>query len=293
MIQVLKKLEIQEFRGWMEMLFSVVVSSYKRFEHMKSLLESVRSEFRQGEFELIAVCSDPLNSPKILWLAEQSDVRLIALGDREEGKPRAKSLYVYENLGIEAASGDWILITNDDTVLECGPRDALLSASGDADVIVFPTEIDDSSLGKRAPIIGRVTDGDYESDVPLLDFAAFHRDVFREIGGADENFDWYGRGADMGIRVALSRKFKVATLANGGLKHKLVLEARRPPHPAYDFEYLQIKWRDYQSSNPNVRIDLWGQSPAGGGQTFYTNRIWPVLNEIRLRLKSIYRDTYR
>jgi GT2 family glycosyltransferase len=278
--------------GHQNILISVVVSSYKRFDHIKALIESFRNEFLPGEFEVVAVCSDMPDTEKALWLTRQSEVNAIFVGDRKEGQPRAKSLYVYENIGIKSAKGEWILITNDDTIVEPGTREAFHKATSLGQVVVFPTEVDDPSMGKRVPIIGEVLRNGHRNEIPLLDFAAFHRDVFEELGGADEAFDWYGRGADMGVRVVLSQKFDIVSLDSGGLTHKLVLEARRPPHPARDFSYLETKWRQYQESQPETRISFFGPSLAGKGETFYTKRVWPGLNALRLFLRSIYRDTY-
>lgn len=260
---------------------SIVVSSYGRFEHVKTLVETCRVSLKAISYEIVAVTSDPVLSPKNKWLALQPNVKLIAVGDRASGAPRQKSLYHYENLGLKAAQGNWILINNDDTTISEDLEVAFLKNRDSADILVIPTEIDDKSLGKRAPIVGTVKKGETSTPVYLLDFAFFKREVFDRIGFADENLDWFGRGLDMSLAcVFFAPDLRIKPLASGSLTHNLSEENRKPPHYAIDFRYLDEKWNAIaQTKGYVIELFDWGRGLRLPG--FYLKVIWPALRDLR------------
>lgn len=239
------------------MLVSFIVCTYARDTHFKKLIGSIRDEFQGIDYEIVAVMSDPADSEKAIWAGAQHDVRAIVLADRPTAsRTRTRSLYYYENIGLRASRGDWILITNDDTTVDKGTASSFMESKEFADVIVVPAHIDDPKLGKRAPVLGSVIGPDIEQDVYLLDFAFIRSSVYRAIGPMDEKLDWYGAGLDRGISCALLNGCRQVVLKNGGLSHDLAYENRNPPHASFDFEYLRKKWDEFFHDNPSYQLSL-------------------------------------
>lgn len=264
---------------------SIVVSSYGRFEYIRNLVKACASNFQNIDYEIVAVTSDPVDSEKNIWLSKQPRVKLVAVGDRLPGRKRQKSLYFYENLGLEAAKGDWILINNDDTTVSEDLAPAFLEQRTSAEILVIPTEIDDPALGRRAPIIGRLVAGKNSTPLYLLDFAFFHKSVFEKIGHADEGLDWYGRGLDMAIRVALhAPEIRVKPLQGGHLIHHLANENRTPPHYAVDFGYLDRKWKREFKGYPHLKLEIFEWGKGLRLPKFYLLYIWPILRRVKVRV---------
>lgn len=268
------------------MKISFVVCTYGRELPYRRLVDSIRREFTNTDYEIVTVASDEQNSEKCVWASKQSDIKLICVGDRKPNEKRQKSLYFYENLAINVSSGDWVFITNDDTEFMPGSESAFLNGCHSFEVLVIPAEIDDPALGKRAPIFGSLTKNGIQKDLYLLDFAFIKSSVMASIGPADEKLDWYGGGADRAILVALLDGARVGVLSKGGLTHHLEPENRTPPHSIPDFQYLKKKWDDYQTENPNVRIRSLEGSTKFQLPLWYYRRIWPNLLALRTRILS-------
>jgi hypothetical protein len=234
----------------------------------------------------VVVASDLPDSEKCRWAREQPDLTLKCVGDRAPGQRRKKSLYFYENIGISAATGDWILITNDDTEIMAGVQEGLLRQGGHSDVLVVPAEIDNPSLGKRAPVIGQITKNGQAKDLYLLDFAFIRTDLLIAIGPADESFDWYGAGADRSILISLIDGTRVDVLAIGSLTHHLEIENRTPPHFHPDFEHLRSKWRKYSKENPGVSITIYGEPKNRLIPLWWFRSIWPLLYWIKRKVTA-------
>jgi hypothetical protein len=187
-------------------------------------------------------------------------------------------------LGIQKASGDWIFITNDDSEFDIGTVDCFLEMANEHDVLVLPAELDDSSLGKRAPVIGHLTENGKRVELVLLDFAFIKSSILETIGPSDENLDWYGAGVDRAIRVALLPDSRVGILSSGGLTHHLDLENRTPPHSYLDLKYLDDKWGSFAESRKGLEIDFGSKLKSRILPLFWYTKVWPSLALIRRRI---------
>ena len=239
------------------------------------------------DLELVVVSSDKEETEKIAWLREQSDVRLVSVADRDEFNKRQQSLYFYENLGLEAATGQFIFIANDDGYFSSNAGTELVAAIKlGGDIFVAPSYIDSSSHGLVTPEIGKIEFSKHDSSTLfLLDFAFFKREVFDVIGLADERFDWYGRGADMSIRASLAR-LSVRTLGeDGAFIHQLEEENRNPPHPTQDFRYLKQKWGGLMAAGA-PRISMPSIEIVPILPLFAARYLWPVFVGIKNKLRN-------
>jgi len=231
---------------------SVVVSTYGRTEHIKSLVESVASNCPNENYEIVVVSSDAPDSPKIDWLQRQQNLRIIA-ADMRTG-PRLKSLYYYENLGIKAATGDWIFVTNDDTKLDPYFYADLLPYQN-FDILAVKGHLAEPGLGQRFPVIGTLRrPGETESSpLYLYDFTVIRPWVYKAVGYLDEQIDWFGKGWDLSLKCefvayALGARIKYDT--NLCVEHVIAPEGRTPPPCGRDFNYIKAKWDRWCQENP-------------------------------------------
>ena len=134
-------------------------------------------------------------------------------------------------------------------------------------------------------MIGELRSESGNAELLLLDFALFKRSVLKEIGPADECFDWYGRGADMSIRCALLG-VKMSPLFGVQLEHSLESENRTPPHYAFDFFYLNQKWSHLEKRGGSVYLDLDGPK-VSHVMVMYAKYLWPVVRSSRNFIKGL------
>jgi len=268
---------------------SIVVSSYGRFDEARALVGSIEDEFGSMSYEIIFVTSDPLDSEKNRWLSQQPNLVLLAIGDRRPGRKREKSLYYYENLGCNAARGDWILCINDDMRVIPGTRSAFREKSNsEFAALAVPAHIGSESLGLRVPEMGRLRRSGESQPILLLDFAFMKKSAFLALGGYDEGLDWYGKGLDVSIRMLLN-DMKVGVLENAGLVHTLAQEGRTPPHPSIDFRYLNKKWRQPKFGS-DVKIELFNP-PRPLMPRWLAQVVWPTYRRLKEQVSSIFAGT--
>ncbi|WP_066022704.1 MULTISPECIES: glycosyltransferase [Clostridium] len=91
------------------MLTSIIILTYNNLEYTKQCIESIRKNTKNSEYEIIVVdnCS---NDGTREWLNNQEDIILI-LNEENVGFPKGC------NQGIEVASGDNILLLNNDVIV--------------------------------------------------------------------------------------------------------------------------------------------------------------------------------
>ncbi|MEC0232692.1 glycosyltransferase [Paenibacillus alba] len=88
---------------------SIVIATYNKLEYTQQCIESIRNFTENDSYEIIVVDNNSTDST-VAWLSEQKDIQLIV--NRENlGFPKAC------NQGIEIATGDNILLLNNDTIV--------------------------------------------------------------------------------------------------------------------------------------------------------------------------------
>lgn len=234
---------------------SIVVATYGRAAHLNKLFESVRSAFPEGTYEIIAVSSDPVGE-KREWMERQPDVKTIIYAIRQAGQPRYASLYKFENIGIKAATGEWIVVTNDDTEFDpmfywrfistANPPYQPLSES--YDVVMVKGHLGDVGLGCRTAVIGTITPPSGQvRPLYLYDFTIIRKSVYEKIGYLDENLDWFGKGFDLAMACETQPGLRICYESEMKINHSIAAEERKPPHYARDFQYATTKWENWCS----------------------------------------------
>jgi GT2 family glycosyltransferase len=267
---------------------SVVIATYLRFETLKSCIESFRNHSGSVTLEFVIITSDPLLSQKNDWLRSQLDVTLIPLADRAPKSKRTTSLYRYENIGVFLAKGEWVLVINDDMRAESNLFREFVELRDQFDVLAIPTHLDNRKLGRRLPDIGTV--GRHGQDVPLslLDFAFIRRSRIIEVGLFDTNLDWFGKGVDCALSLALFTDAVFGRLQEGGLDHSISPEGRMPPLAWRDLHYLRKKWSAYSKHHPESKIEIPWSGPESRFIVEFGHRIiFPMLKFVRYRFSRI------
>lgn len=226
---------------------SIVVATYGRFNCFKKLVDSIRIAFQKEEsYEIIAVSSDPADSEKMAWMTAQPDVRVIPAGTRAPGEPRKHSLYYFENIGIKESKGDWIFVTNDDTVVDVWFYNILVPIADKWDVIMVKGHVGDLSLGCRTAVIGTITPPNGPTrDLYLYDFTIIRKSVYERVGWLDEKLDWYGKGFDLAMACETLPGIRVCYGTDLMVNHAITHENRNPPHYTKDFRCAFDKWKEW------------------------------------------------
>lgn len=88
---------------------SIVILTYNQLNYTIQCIESIRQYTNSGTYEIIIVDNNSTDETR-QWLSQQSDIITI-LNDSNLGFPKGC------NQGIEVATGDYILLLNNDTVV--------------------------------------------------------------------------------------------------------------------------------------------------------------------------------
>lgn len=232
---------------------SIVVPTYGRSTIFKRLVISLKLFLPPNVFEVIVVSSDVDGDSKFDEIIHDSRFKIIFADKRRSGGGRKKSLYYYTNLGISAATGDWILVANDDMFIDSDFWPELNREmnkhnflSGGA--LVLNSQIGENpSLGVRIPILGeaRKTKENKWEELPLLDVAVIDKKTLMDIGCFDENLDWYGSGLDNALKLFFLTDKPIVSAIKCTVFHDLLQPDRESMagNSYADFDYLREKWK--------------------------------------------------
>lgn len=207
---------------------SIILVNYNEREHLRTVLEKLRSEFSAGTAEVIIVDNNSRDGSADTVRAEFPENILL--------EPHANLMYgAGNNLGLTRATADWVMILNPDVIWEAGALQKLFSwakTKPGVDVaaprLVYQDGRVQSSAHRRFPIPLTVF---IDYCLPLQQFcmatglhpyqlsAAEHRrtqriahatgacllvrhEVIREIGTFDPQFSMYLEETDWQARIA-------------------------------------------------------------------------------------------
>lgn len=175
---------------------SIVILTYNKLDYTKQCIESIRQYTDPDTYELIVVDNHSTDGTSD-WLNDQRDIRAI-LNDENMGFPKGC------NQGIEAATGDQILLLNNDTVVtvnwlsnmtRCLQSSADIGAAGAItnscayyqSIPVTYSSIDE--MQQFAEKINISDENQWEERLKLIGFCLLiKRSVIDEIGMLDEIF---------------------------------------------------------------------------------------------------------
>jgi GT2 family glycosyltransferase len=192
---------------------SAIIPTWNRADLLKSILTNLGSQRRIPD-QIIVIDNGSTDTSQLI--AREFGVDLIVF-------PENRGFATAVNEGIRRATGDWILIVNNDVVLEPDWLERLLTSAERENApfavgkLLRPTgmnEIDGSwDLVSRAAYAWRCgygkRDGAIWSTPRRISFAPmtaaiFRREVFERIGMLETRFESYYEDVDFGVRCALA-----------------------------------------------------------------------------------------
>lgn len=178
------------------MLTSIIILTKNQLEYTKHCLESIRDYTVEGTYELIFVDNASDDGTRE-WLQAQKDIKLV-LNDENLGFPKGC------NQGIELATGDNILLLNNDTIVTENWLDNLITCLYSADDIgavgpvsnnaayysTIPTEYTNvSEMQEFAKSYNKSNSSMWEQRVKLIGFCMLiKKSIVDQIGLLDERF---------------------------------------------------------------------------------------------------------
>jgi GT2 family glycosyltransferase len=224
---------------------SIIVPLYNQLAYTKTCLESLRRTAPAG-VEIILIdnaSSDGTDE----YLATLTDVRVIANADNL-GCAGAW------NQGINAASGEWLIIVNNDVILSAGWIEGLQTSAARWDLDIVTPAIREGELNYDVDsyareLTGRMKDVVRRGRANGVCFM-IHRRVFGKIGGFDENFR-IGQYEDKDFFLRVSRAgFRMGTVGTSFLHHfgsvtqNSMKKVKVPkPYAVENKAYFARKWK--------------------------------------------------
>ena len=232
---------------------SIIVPTYGRAEGLKKLFDSLRRFTPSDACEIIVVSSDPLETPKAVWLRSQSDVRVIFADSRKPWQLRKRSNYFYLNMAIKNSTYPWIFPLSDDMYVDSLWYEEFCNVISDpanahAGLIIAASHVGNVASGIRVDVIGKTKKGDSPwKDLYLSDVSMIRRDVMESVGMFDEKMDWFGSGADLSLAVEFLTDTDTIIAEKLKVSHSISRENRGTNMASAfaDFHYLLNKWNHW------------------------------------------------
>jgi GT2 family glycosyltransferase len=211
-------------------LVSIVIVCYHDLDLLGELIPSI-GEQTYDDIETICVLNGDDEDTKDYLSDCEENIQIV--------EPDANLWYTGgNNVGVEAARGEYLFIINPDTVLNEGTVESLVDAADgnpDAGVLVpkleFQYEEDTiDSIGMEFSVAGwpeRIGTGDSvdshdtSMEVPCFDGAGFliRRSVIEDVGLFDRRFKYYQDTVDLSFRV-FDAGWQVRTVPDTRMDHK-------------------------------------------------------------------------
>lgn len=263
------------------MIASIVIVTHNQLDVTKRCIESIRRHTAEGDYELIVVDNASADGT-VDWLKAQSDVRLIETGSNA-GYARGC------NEGAAAATGDRILLLNNDTVVT--PRwleQLALALDGGEDVAavgpvtnyagygqtVETTYNTPEELERFAEAYNAASPSLWEERLKLIGFCMLiSRRAWEAVGPLDEAYgignyeddDWCLRARRFGYRLLLCKDTFVHHEGSATFRDRQELHRKLMHDNAIVF---QRKWGFHPAIATNIRTDVLDSlEPAVKGKT--------------------------
>jgi GT2 family glycosyltransferase len=181
---------------------SIIVLTYKNADYARMCLESILTQTTYPDFEVVVVdnASPQEMRESLQEFTDQDQRARLILNEKNEGFARGN------NIGLEAATGDYYVLLNDDVVVTSGWLSTLVSHLQDPSVgMVGPVtnssgnetriQVDYQNVEAMEQFAEKYTRSHagetFEIDMLPFHCVALRREVFEQVGPLDERF---GRG---------------------------------------------------------------------------------------------------
>lgn len=173
-------------------MISIVTGTLNRREYLPGLLQN--TIFSDKNIEVVIVDGGSTDGTvEYLKSLDSNRLKLIEVGKRS-------NYGHYMNLGVKAASNEWICQWNDDCVLVTPSWSKIMERlkNNSMQVILFSWT---NGCPTKLAFDGWRT---YVSDTEfVMNYGLYHKDVFRTVGLYDEEFNYYCADGEMSKRASL------------------------------------------------------------------------------------------
>ena len=216
--------------------FSIVINTLNRGEMLRKTLESFRWLRYEGDFEVIVVNGPSSDCTEEVLAVWDPEIRI--------GKCDAANISVSRNIGICMARGDIVAFIDDDAIPEPEWLSSLAEAydrpeiGGAGGVVYDHTGYNCQFVYSTADRLGNVNwaaegnmehlcfPGSYEFPYLQGTNASFRRAALLEIGGFDEEFEYYLDETEVCCRL-IDAGYVIRQLENAWVHHKIAASALR------------------------------------------------------------------
>lgn len=245
------------------MITSIVIATYNKLEFTQQCIESLREFTEPGSYELIVVDNHSIDGT-VAWLQQQADIRTV-FNEQNLGFPKAC------NQGIEIATGDNILLLNNDTIVTEGWLGNMLHALYSSDGIGAVGSVTNScSYGQAIPVPysgladmhafakqhnSQPNPSLWEERLKLIGYCMLiKKSVIDEVGLLDERFTPGNyEDDDLSLRIRLAG-YKLLLCKDTFIHHYGSASFRDAPP-----EYVRL-----MQNNRQKFADKWGFDPDQG-----------------------------
>ncbi len=191
---------------------SIVILSYNRKEELKDSLEKILS-YGLSNLEIIVVDNASTDGTQEMIKNDFSLIKLIRI-DKNIG------VAAY-NIGLEKATGDYLLILDDDSYPEKGTIEKMIKAfEGDNKIGIVALDVRSEDYSGNEEKFSEVKTNKISY---MMGFngagAGLRKSVFEEVGGYPDEFFLYWNETDLSIRV-LNAGYKIVWLPGAVVYHK-------------------------------------------------------------------------
>lgn len=268
---------------------SVVINTYNRAESLKVTLESLFHQ-RYPNFEVIVVNGPSTDQTKKIVSEYGKQIKLLSCPER--------NLSVSRNIGIEAASGEIVAFIDDDGIadpywiadLVAGYTDPKIGGVGG---IVY--DHTGMQLQYQYSSCDRNGDTDFGIQPPFARYCVPHAEKFlylqgtncsfrkkclEEIGGFDEEFEYYLDEVDVCMRM-IDLGYRIRPLNGAAVHHKYMKSYVRNEEKIVLHPYSTVKNKYYFAIKNNREKDLekvkavletWTREVRDGGKNHFLNK---------------------
>ncbi len=288
------------------MRVSVVINTYNRAKSLKDTLQALRYQTHDA-FEVVVVKGPCTDDTDALLRDFAGAVRVADCPDVHLSKSR--------NIGIMEASGDVVAFIDDDAIPEPAWLSELVAAYdsprvGGAGGLVY--DHTGFALQYKYSICDRLGGNSFEVKPPFDDFncrgadplvylqgtnASFRRRCLVEIGGFDEEIEYYLDEVEVCMRV-LDQGYELRPLTNAAVHHKYLASHLRNQKRAVFNPFAVVKNRFYfalqnglrtRSLQEVLRILMhYSEEVKAGGEDHYANGVF-TLEQRDLYMKQVDR----
>lgn len=258
------------------MRVSVIINTIDRAASLRTTLESLRRQ-NYSDFEVIVINGPSTDSTDELLHEFSPLIRI--------GRIEARNLAISRNVGVEMARGDLIAFTDDDVVAdEDWLADVVAGIDSDevAGVCGFVYDHTGYNFQYRYSMCDRLGKGIHNISIPIGEQfcypgvtvfpyvtgcnATFRRSAVLEVGGFDEEYEYYLEETDLCLRL-IEAGYLLKQLPNAFIYHRNLASNIRQTNRVVTHVFPIIKNKTYFSFKHNLSgmsyrdmVDEWKRS---------------------------------